>query len=645
VRIKFLKILLIVSLSLLMFYSGYSQTSIISSKHNLSTTGTGTIKATSETQVCVFCHTPHSKQVTSQLWNHQPTAATYTLYSSDYLTSKSYPASTQPGTKSKLCMACHDGTIAIGAVYNTTGSGSAGSIAMASGVTTLPSGQSTNVGTSLVNDHPVGFGYDPAKDPELVSRTWPWKTAIKLDPDASTGKVECTSCHEPHHNANGKFLQISNANAALCIFCHNKTNWTASIHKTSTQSYTPSGSTATTIGEWACRNCHQSHNGQGVPYLLDLAEESTCYQTSCHGSTTPGVNTKDIQTQANKTYKHPTNTVSAKHKNPDNSTSLNVPNRHAECYDCHNGHQAKDGLHTLKSNVISNVLTGVAGIIPGTAGIWTQPTTFTVANPVTQENQICFRCHSYNAFGTAVNGVTTIVGPSGINITDQAMEYNVANKSVHPVQYALNNQTGSGTPKLLATAQMATAWNSVGTQTMYCTDCHGNDQLTSATVPQGPHGSARKFMLRGTAALPSAQYWPTNAGGTNLWTLRDVSSNTNSWSTNLFCVGCHPIYTGSTWQNNAHSEHATRSVTIGGKAYTGIPCVSCHIAVPHGAKRSRLITYNSDVAPYAYRDGTINVNIVWGFKKAASRTGYSKSNCYSTQSGCTTHTAITGADP
>jgi hypothetical protein len=112
----------------------------------------------------------------------------------------------------------------------------------------------------------------------------------------------------------------------------------------------------------------------------------------------------------------------------------------------------------------------------------------------------------------------------------------------------------------------------------------------------------------------------------------------------MFCVGCHPLYSGGTWYNNAHSEHATRNVTIGGKAYTGIPCASCHVAVPHGSKRGRLIAYVSDVAPYAYRDGTINVAIVSGFKKAASRTGYSKSNCYSTQSGCTTHSNAGGYD-
>ncbi len=606
--------------SLLITTLALSQATIKTTKHNLSTTGTGTIKASVETQVCIFCHTPHSKAVTTQLWNHQPTTATYTLYSSDYLTNLSYNTPNQPSAKSKLCLSCHDGTIALGAVYSTSGSGSTGTIAISGGVTTMPLGSSGNIGTTLTNDHPVGFGYDASKDPQLISRTWPWNTPIKLDPDASTGKVECHTCHNPHDNTNTKFLKISNTNAAVCTFCHNKTNWVASIHKTSTQSYTPSGSLATTIGEWACRNCHQSHNGQGVPYLLKLSEENTCYQSSCHGSTLPGFNTKDIQTQANKIYTHPINTISGKHKNPDNSISLNVPNRHAECYDCHNAHQAKDGLHTLKSNAVSNVLTGVFGVTPGTATIWTQPTTFTIINPATQENQICFKCHSYNAFGFALNGVTNIVGPSGVNITDQAMEFNTANKSAHPVVVSTNNQTGSTAPKALTTTQMSTTWNSVGTQTMYCGDCHGNDQATSATIPQGPHGSNAKFILTGTA-----KYWPLNSSGA-LWSLNDLRNNLNNWSTNLFCVNCHPIYSGGSFKNNTHSRNQHQGVAV--------KCVACHVTVPHGAKRSRLIGYRTDVYPYNYNGlGQYEKLVISGFRKASSPTNYIKSDCTFT-SGC-----------
>jgi predicted CXXCH cytochrome family protein len=616
---------------------------VASTKHNLSVTGPGTIKAASEQQVCAFCHTPHKASPTAQLWNRSQPATTYTLYSSDFLTSKGYASPAQINAKSKLCMSCHDGTIALGAVINAP-AGATNPITMSGGVTTMPAGSAGYLGTVLSDDHPVGFGYDPVRDPELVNRVFPWTSAVKLDPDASNGKVECHTCHNPHDNQYTHFLRMSNSNAALCTWCHNKTGWAASIHDNSTQTYTPPGMPATTIGEWACRDCHKPHSGGGSPYILQSSEQNTCYQTGCHGSTGTGAGTKDLQTVLNKSFAHPTNTVSGRHKNPDTPATLDAANRHAECQDCHDPHQAKDGLHTTGSNLLSNVLAGAGGLIPGTAAIWTQTASYTAVTPAVQENQVCFKCHSSYALGVVAGGVSAITGPSGTKITDQAMEYNPANFSAHPVRFSSNNQTGSVAPKALNSVQMSAPWTAVGTQTMQCSDCHGSDDVVTATAAQGPHGSTMKFMLKGTSAKPNAQYWPTNSGGANVWTLRDLNSNTNSWSTNMFCVGCHPLYSGGTWYNNAHSEHATRNVTIGGKAYTGIPCASCHVAVPHGSKRGRLIAYVSDVAPYAYRDGTINVAFVSGFKKAASRTGYSKSNCYSTQSGCTTHSNAGGYD-
>ncbi|MFQ5798235.1 MAG: cytochrome c3 family protein [Bacteroidota bacterium] len=636
------KILLLFCSYLFWFGAVAAQTSIKDTKHNLSVTGIGGVKAQSEQEICVFCHTPHRASADAQLWNRQATAAAYTFYSSDYLTSKTYPAAAQPNAKSKLCMSCHDGTIALGSVYNTPGTGSRGPITMSGGVTTMPTSSAGFLGTTLTDDHPVGFGYDNAKDPDLVVRSWPWNTAVRLDPDAFTGRVECHTCHDPHNNEFTKFLRISNANASLCTFCHNKINWSAAIHKNSTQSYTPPGGTATTIGEWACRSCHQSHSGTGAPYILRFSEENTCYAAGCHG-TTPGTNTKDIQSALNKTYRHPTNFESSKHLNPDNSTSLNVPNRHAECQDCHNPHQAKDGLHTIKSNAASNVLTGARGVTPGTATKWTQPTTFSLNNPVTQEYQICLKCHSYYGFGTAINGVTTIVGPSGMNITDQAMEYNVSNYSAHPVAVGLNNQTGSYSPRAMTSSQMTSEWSSVGTQTMYCSDCHGNDEPTAATVPQGAHGSNARFMLTGTRG-----YWPYTLTG-KLWTLGDVWYNQNNWQNDLFCVNCHPLFITGDYSNEAHDagDHNRDTFTIDATQYQGIPCVSCHLVVPHGGKRSRLIAYgfgslSPDVAPYIVNQ---NVALVRGFKKA-NPTQYTKQSCYSTYSACHPHgTNYGGYDP
>lgn len=590
------------------------ESKMLNTKHNLGVGGPGTVRAMSERDICVFCHTPHvPKQfAASQLWNHEATTADYTLYSSEYLTSLSYAAPNQPNARSKMCLSCHDGTVAIGAVYNL--GGSARTISIQDDITMMPAHSPAYIGTSLVNDHPLGYIYDTSKDPELVARPWPWGTPIKLDPDASNGTLECITCHEPHDNTNGKFLRVDNTNAYLCTFCHAKTGWSTSVHKTSLQTITPQDGNTTTVGEWACRNCHQTHGGKGVPYILTEQEQQSCFTSGCHGKTFTGTNTKDIETQLEKIYTHPTIATIGKHRNPDDPVSLDISNRHAECQDCHNSHQMEKGLHTPGSNIVSGVLKGVLSVIPGPTPGWQQPTTFTQVTHPTQENQICYKCHSSYAFGQVPNGVSTILGPSGVNITDQAMEFNPANKSAHPVQVGLNDQTGGMIPRALTPQQMTSDWSATGTQTMYCSDCHGNDEATSSTSPQGPHGSEANFMLTG-----GGKYWPTDAFGT-LWSLDDIKNNKNNWQNDLFCVNCHPMATGGTFVNNVHgaSEHQDASVK----------CITCHVAVPHGAERSRLIGYESDVPPWNYAGtGVYDRLVITGFQKGNGPIDYQKENC------------------
>ena len=42
---------------------------ILSSKHNMSSWGPGEVKALTEDQVCIFCHTPHNATPLTPLWN------------------------------------------------------------------------------------------------------------------------------------------------------------------------------------------------------------------------------------------------------------------------------------------------------------------------------------------------------------------------------------------------------------------------------------------------------------------------------------------------------------------------------------------------------------------------------------------------
>ena len=78
---------------------------IAKTKHNLSASGPGTAKATSESQICVFCHTPHFAEALpgAPLWNRQLAGDSYTTYSSSSMEASAAELAAGPGGASKLC--------------------------------------------------------------------------------------------------------------------------------------------------------------------------------------------------------------------------------------------------------------------------------------------------------------------------------------------------------------------------------------------------------------------------------------------------------------------------------------------------------------------------------------------------------------
>src|SRR3989344_3910455 len=132
---------------------------ISSKKHNLSIYGQGSVVATSTTEICVFCHTPHFAQPSTPLWNKQDPGNTYTIYTTGTITSNTLG---QPTGSSRLCLSCHDGTIAIGSLLNAPGAVLAQTLNMLGvepGTGALISTSAANVETNLSNDHPISFSY------------------------------------------------------------------------------------------------------------------------------------------------------------------------------------------------------------------------------------------------------------------------------------------------------------------------------------------------------------------------------------------------------------------------------------------------------------------------------------------------------
>jgi len=312
--------------------------SVIDTPHNLSVTGPGAIHAATEQRVCVFCHTPHAASPVQPLWNRYQPVGAYTVYSSSSL--DAVPG--QPTGSSKLCLSCHDGTIALGSVLS-----EGQTIQMAGGLTTMPLSDA-NLGTDLSDDHPVSFRYDSVlagRDPKLRAPAG-LTGDVRLD---ANQELQCTACHDAHDNTFGDFMMMDNTNSQLCTTCHQ-------ISSTSV------------VGHQDCRSCHTVHTAPSGPFLLkQVNARATCL--TCHDGSTSAPN---IATDMSKPSVHDTDSP-ADPLDP-------IPN-HVSCADCHEPHSMTSG---------SAAAPGVHPNFGSIDGI----TSSGAPTPQAQfEYEVCLKCH------------------------------------------------------------------------------------------------------------------------------------------------------------------------------------------------------------------------------------------------------------
>lgn len=538
------------ALSVSIVASAAAQDSVTAStnKHNLSTSGPGPVKAQTTTEICIFCHTPHNSNPVSPLWSQTLSSATYTPYSSS--TMAATPG--VPQGSSKLCLSCHDGTIAVGNLVST------GQIPM-TGLSTGKLTGSSSLGMNLGDDHPISFV--PVTSPAV--RNPAAGSAVKLD---ANGQVQCVTCHDAHEMeidpTTKKFLVMNNSASAMCLVCHQQPYWASnpSSHMTSTKPFAAAQGAHTgytTVATNGCESCHKPHSAAAPARTLKGVEEQTC--TSCHGPSGIG---RDIQAESSKVYSHPTYRVSGVHdaaESPDNAAHRlpevsAATTRHAECEDCHNPHASYAAGATAPKG--SGKIAGVWGISRNGAAV--QPAG---SPPSVNEYEICFKCHADSGNMPQGGGSPAPPYPNRVALQwNKRLQFDSTAVSYHPIE---------GSAKATRSPSLKAPWTL--TSVILCTDCHDNDTgpkaPTPGTGPSGPHGSNYKHLLAGRYDM-------------------DNSSTTESAAAYALCYKCHDrtivLSAASCREHNRHvsSERASCSICHdphGVSASQGTPINNAHL--------------------------------------------------------------------
>jgi predicted CXXCH cytochrome family protein len=490
-------------------------------RHNLSATGPGTVRAVAETRACIFCHVTHG-----QADEARPAGlGVYRQYRSSTMREN---APAVVSGSSRLCLSCHDGTIALGqtarGVIPLVNAGPGGR---------MPPGRA-NLGTDLSGSHPVSFRPGPSRATRAPARG----DAVKLD---RHGLMQCTSCHDPHSEdvdpEQRKFLVKSNRGSAICQSCHALPSWSSAAHQNPVAARrglaraSPASEKALDGG---CSACHASHGGSARALVKtadpNAGDDAACL--ACHDGR--GAST-DIARELAKHYAHAAPAFGPSghdHGEGPDSRESPLPERrpgaprHVACADCHDPHAATP--RAANAPIARGALAGVWGIDRN--GQRVQPVSF--------EYEVCYKCHADSANQPQARGPRP---PSTVRraVVDSNLRrvFGSSAASSHPVQGPGRN---ADVPSLIAPLTSASV--------IYCSDCHGSDD-PSGNAPRGPHGSLHAGLLK--------RGYVTTA------------PNPESPAAYALCYGCHSrdVLLSEASSFRLHRKHVVDRAT---------PCATCH---------------------------------------------------------------------
>lgn len=438
---------------------------VAGSKHDLSVSGPGAMRAVSETNPCVFCHIAHTS-AKQGLSNRPESGARHQPYESTTMKAKAE----EPTGASRICLSCHDGTIAPGQTRN-------GRIRMLNDGP-IATGNRSNLGTDLRTTHPVSFR------PVGSANTHPPRMGDKVKLDRA-GRLECTSCHDPHNEYGdpvvGKFLVKPSDGSALCVSCHDVGAGTpgGSTHLTASATVTDAVTgQKRDMASAGCDTCHVPHAGEARGRLLraDRTGDDLCL--GCHGDQSE----KPISLDVAKPYAHATDRkrqhdasegplASGEHRLPENSPGMP---RHVSCVDCHDPH---------RSNAAPTIAPSVGGALQGAWGIGLNGERVAQA---TFQYQVCFKCHADSANRPQEMGVDPAESVRRASLdTNLRLVFAPDAASSHPVAAPGRNPSVPSLKPEYAPSSL-----------ILCTDCHASDAAAMGrTAPRGPHGSNYRHLL------------------------------------------------------------------------------------------------------------------------------------------------------
>ncbi len=172
------------------FLSTTAHSNLDDSKHNFTDHNVGTLSP------CMFCHTPHSADVSIPgvpLWAISlPHDSDFILYGDGSTTSGTLIDDV--GTNTKMCMSCHDETLGTSVVI----------------------GGVDKIDLNML--HPIGFEVDQsvAGLDSIDGMVAAGAKFFGLD----ANRMECGSCHDPHETAPEKQPFLRMVNTSICTDCH-----------------------------------------------------------------------------------------------------------------------------------------------------------------------------------------------------------------------------------------------------------------------------------------------------------------------------------------------------------------------------------------------------------------------------------------